>query len=372
MNNILKTKIVAGKLRPRIFALVLFAIQFFAFAITGCDIDEDYFTERDAAEISERESGSFPEVEQGSVWQRIMIVGSGLNDGGSGLNDSGSGAGGAVGSNTSLAGFETRWRAGDKIGLFSPQAHTAPGAAAGSLNLPFTAVSSALSSLFSGEMYWGSGLHDFYAYYPYSSDALSSHSALDATVNISLPANQIQNGDNSDHLGGYDFLVASPLTGVAGSYSANAGASLNFRFHHLFSLLVFQFKTIYTQGEIISLKMTSSGAKISMASGTVNIAQPSPAAGVNYLINSDPASSDAGITLTETSGNCRVTSFYSRSAKLYMIILPGDYSAEDFSLEIKIAKDDGTVATGRLNKRGIEILRGALYTVQLNLDQFSW
>jgi len=189
------------------------------------------------------------------------------------------GVGGAAGSNTFLAGFETIWRAGDRTGLFSPQALSAPGAAPGSSNRPFTAVASALSSRFSGEMYWGSGLHDFYAYYPYSSEAApaSEHSASEINVKVSLPANQYQNGDNSDHVANYDFMVASPLRGISSeNISQTEPATVSFRFHHLFSLLVFQFTSSFISGEIVSLKLTSHGTPISLDSGTVDISQPSP------------------------------------------------------------------------------------------------
>jgi hypothetical protein len=35
-------------------------------------------------------------------------------------------------------------------------------------------------------------------------------------------------------------------------------------------------------------------------------------------------------------------------------------------------ENDGNTQTGRYTKRGIKILRGTLYTVQLNLDDFTW
>ena len=328
-------------------------------------------------------------------WTRVNVSGEfGYGEYAGGVQ----GVGGAAGSNTFLAGFGTIWRAGDRTGIFSPQALTAPGAAPGSSNRPFTAATSAQSSQFSGEMYWGSGLHDFYAYYPYNSEALSSLAAENAfdsesaplnensgseiNVKVSLPANQFQNGDNSDHVGNYDFMVATPLknvssqsapgTSVTESQSINGISQVTFRFHHLFSLLVFQFSSSFISGDIVSLKLTSQGAPISLSSGTVDISQPSPAAGEGYSVKADSSPSDFAITLTESSKNCHVTSYFSKSAKLYLVMLPGDYTSQNFTLELIVKESDGTTQKGRYTKRGPKILRGTLYTVQLNLDGFSW
>lgn len=364
-------------------------------AMSGCDFSYEDEVVKNRSEILSKE------------FSRVNVTGGfSYGDDSTGV----SGAGGAVGSNTFLAGFETSWIAGDRIGLFSPQALTAPGAAPGSQNLPFTANTSAQSSQFSGEMYWGSGLHDFYAYYPYNSDALSSpaagqiltsesatvseNSSSEISVKISLPANQIQNGDNSDHVGNYDFMVATPLKNISGEpisgssvYSVSSGTSgssisestgtnaspqLNFRFHHLFSLLVFQFKSSFITGEIVSLKLTSHEAPISLNSGTVDISQPSPAAGVSYTINAGSSPSDVSITLTEISDNCRITSLFTKSAKLYLVILPGDYSSQNFTLELTVKESDGTTQSCRMIKKGTEIRRGTLYTVPLNLNDFTW
>lgn len=338
----------------------IFALVTMVSAISGCD-----FSYEDEAVKNRNETLS-------KEWTRVNVSGRfSYEDESIGV----SGVGGAERSNTFLAGFETIWRAGDRTGLFSPQALTAPGAAPGSSNRPFTAATSAQSSQFSGEMYWGSGLHDFYAYYPYSSESApaSGNSASEINVNVSLPTNQFQSGDNADHVANYDFMVASPLRGISSEHTSQTEpANVSFRFHHLFSLLVFQFSSSFISGDIVSLKLTSHGTPISLDSGTVDISQPSPAEGERYSIKADSSPSDFVITLTELSENCNVTSFFSKSAKLYLVMLPGDYTSQNFTLELTVKESDGTIQRGRFTKSGTEIRRGALYTVLLNLDDFSW
>ena len=310
---------------------------------------------------------------------RVMVSGdcsSDVNSGSLQGEDSGyeiSGAGGAAGSNTFLAGFETAWGAGDRIGIFSPQALTAPGAAPGSQNLPFTAQNSANSSHFSGKMYWGSGLHNFYAYYPYNSESAltAENSGSEVNVKVSLASNQIQNGNNSDHIGNYDFMVASPLKDITPA-STLSEINANFRFHHLFSMLLFQFRSSFITGDIVSLKLTSQNMPISLASGIINLSQSTPLAGEAYSIKANSSPSDLSITLTETSEECHITSLYTKSAKLYLVMLPGDYTSQNFTLDLIVRENDGSTQTGRQTKRGIKILRGTLYTVQLNLDDFTW
>jgi len=310
---------------------------------------------------------------------RIMVSGDCSSEENSGNlqgEDSGyvmSRAGGAAGNNTFLAGFETAWGAGDRIGIFSPQALTAPGAAPGSQNLPFTAQNSANSSHFSGKMYWGSGLHNFYAYYPYNSESAltAENSGSEVNVKVSLASNQIQNGNNSDHIGNYDFMVASPLKDITPASSLSE-INANFRFHHLFSLLVFQFRSSFITGDIVSLKLTSQGMPVSLASGTTDLSQSTPATGEEYTIRAGSSPSDLSITITESSEECNISSLYTKSAKLYLVMLPGDYTSQSFTLELIVRENDGNTQTGRYTKRGIKILRGTLYTVQLNLDDFTW
>jgi len=86
----------------------------------------------------------------------------------------------------------------------------------------------------------------------------------------------------------------------------------------------------------------------------------------------DSSLSDFAITLTELSENCHITSFFLKSAKLYLVMLPGDYTSQNFTLELAVKESDGNIQRGRFTKRGTEIRRGALYTVPLNLDDFSW
>ena len=125
---------------------------------------------------------------------------------------------------TTLNGLTTSWIANsDKVGLFSPQATTVAGGAAGVVNIPLTAQNNGERVQFSGTVFWGSGEHDFYSYYPYTAGSPEY-----TAVPVSLPADQSQlNGDNSDHFGSLDFLIAKPYKAkFPGNYSDGATVSL--------------------------------------------------------------------------------------------------------------------------------------------------
>ncbi len=117
-----------------------------------------------------------------------------------------------------------------------------PGGAAGVVNAEYAAVSSAFSSSFSGTMYWGTGSHDFYAYYPFSSGSYPYSS-----VPVTLPASQLQAGTTTSHVGSYDYMVATPLTGVS-PQTEGTSTTVNFRYNHIFTLLEFRLR--FRQGQI--------------------------------------------------------------------------------------------------------------------------
>lgn len=133
---------------------------------------------------------------------------------------------------TTLDGVVTSWVAEDKVGIFSPQARTESNGAIAITNAEFSAQSSANRSLFNGIMYWGTGEHKFYAYYPYKSGVFEA-----TAVPVSVPNEQTQSAaGNTDHIAALDFLVATPVTVAAGT-TGDLTNGINLRYNHLFSVL---------------------------------------------------------------------------------------------------------------------------------------
>ena len=93
---------------------------------------------------------------------------------------------------TVLNGLTTHWVAGvDKVGIFSPQARETAVGTPGVVNIPLTAQSNGERSQFSGSVFWGTGEHNFYSYYPYS------EGTPDYTdVPVTLPKDQTQTAGN--------------------------------------------------------------------------------------------------------------------------------------------------------------------------------
>ncbi|MHC1780893.1 MAG: FISUMP domain-containing protein [Bacteroidales bacterium] len=215
---------------------------------------------------------------------------------------------------TTLSGLSSVWIASDdKVGIYSPQARPTSGGAAGVTNAQFTAVTSTASSVFTGEMYWGTGSHTFYAYYPYAAGSAAS-SAVPVSLN---PAQTQSSGGNSSHVGSLDFMVATPVTGVTpGTAGESAGVSLYY--NHLFTLIEFQIKRSSGSGDISELKFTARN-KIAFNSGTVNITQTKPAAGVAYSITTNDTKNEVVLTMTSA---MTPTSDYATTPKMYLMINP--------------------------------------------------
>ncbi len=215
---------------------------------------------------------------------------------------------------TTLSGLSSIWIANDdKVGIYSPQARPTSGGAAGVTNAQFSAVTSTASSVFSGEMYWGTGTHSFYAYYPYAAG-----SAASSAVPVSLTPSQTQSsGGNSSHISSLDFMVATPVTGVTpGTAGESAGVSLFY--NHLFTLIEFQIKRSSGSGDISELKFTARN-KIAFSSGTVNITQTKLAAGVAYSITTNDTKNEVVLTMTSA---MTPTSDYATTPKMYLMINP--------------------------------------------------
>lgn len=215
---------------------------------------------------------------------------------------------------TTLSGLSSIWIANDdKVGIYSPQARPTSGGAAGVTNAQFSAVTSTASSVFSGEMYWGTGTHSFYAYYPYAAG-----SAASSAVPVSLTPSQTQSsGGNSSHISSLDFMVATPVTGVTpGTAGESAGVSLFY--NHLFTLIEFQIKRSSGSGDISELKFTARN-KIAFSSGTINITQSKPSAGVAYSITTNDTKNEVVLTMTSA---MTPTNDYTTTPKMFLMINP--------------------------------------------------
>ncbi|HRW95641.1 MAG TPA: fimbrillin family protein, partial [Bacteroidales bacterium] len=156
----------------------------------------------------------------------------------------------------------THWVGGsDQIGIFSPEAKaTSDGTpeANPAKNLAFTAQNSAKSSGFNGTMFWGTGDHHFYAYYPRNSGFTGERTAEP----ISLPWEQTQSGaGNTAHIGALDFMVATPLI-------VTPTGAVNFTFNHVFTMIEFQ---IVGSGSLTQVSL--SGAYPLACEGSVDLTQ---------------------------------------------------------------------------------------------------
>ncbi|MDP3398026.1 MAG: fimbrillin family protein [Bacteroidales bacterium] len=256
---------------------------------------------------------------------------------------------------TTLNGLQTEWVANtDKVGLFCQQASKTAGGATGVVNEPLTALTNGARSQFSGSVFWNTGDHTFYSYYPYAAGT-PPHTA----VPVSLKSNQGQlQVNNSDSLAFLDFLVAQPYTAkYPGSNSTPAAVSL--RYNHLFSIIEFQIKRTTGSGSIKKVRLRGT-APLAFGSGTINLAQSVPASGTPYMIES----------MTNTSKSVTVelkTAFtpsnveYLNAPKVYMVVLPGVHTGE---LNIGFEINGVYYEVSRSN---VIFERGKKYTIQVDV-----
>jgi thiol-disulfide isomerase/thioredoxin len=240
---------------------------------------------------------------------------------------------------TALNGFTTEWVAGDKVGVFSPQAEAT--------NVQLTATSSSATSAFGGDLFWGTGSHDFYVYYPYTTGTFAR-----TAVPVSLPANQTQSaGGNSGHLATLDFMVAAPLSGVS------AGGAVQFQFSHLFSIL--EFKVLGT-GSLSAIELVApAGTRLAFSGGTIDLAQAKPA-GV-YTISGSTASRSVTLNVTAP---VTLTEDKSTTPVLYMMVSPADLSGGEITVTATIDGEEKTITAN-----GFNIARGRKYTLVVDPDK---
>jgi len=256
---------------------------------------------------------------------------------------------------TTLNGQQTEWIANsDKVGLYSPQASVTAGGDPGVVNEPLTALSSGARSQFSGSVYWNTGDHEFYSYYPY---VAGTHSYTAVPVSLSAEQNQVSDNDCS-HIGSLDFLIANPYTT---KYPGSSGtpATVSLRYNHLFSIIEFQIIRSSGSGSITKVKL-SGKRSLAFNSGTIDISQTTPPTGENYVIDS---MSDTSKSVTVTLNSAfNPTKDYSTTPKVYMVILPGAHAGD-----VKIGIESGGVFK-EVVKSNVTFKRGKKYIIQVDAD----
>ncbi|MDD3945408.1 MAG: FISUMP domain-containing protein [Bacteroidales bacterium] len=256
------------------------------------------------------------------------------------------------GTKTSLCGtgetedLETHWVADtDQIGIFSPQARTTDGGSTQIQNAEFTAQTSAKSSAFTGTMYWGTGNHDFYAYYPYE----STYSGDQTAVPISLPSAQSQSEAGSTaHIGALDYMVATPL-------EVTPPGAVNLGFKHVFAMIEFK---ITGSGTLKGISLT--GAEpLAFNSGTIDLTQ-TPSTDP-YSITKSYYSNNVIVMLTNS------VELSAEPVSIYMMTLPGAQS----NLDIALYDGSGWKYRPKAAPSGV-LSRGKKYELSLNTEDGGW
>lgn len=258
---------------------------------------------------------------------------------------------------TKLDGYNVKWVYwDDKIGVFSPQASIEDDAPAGVSNAKFVASSTGPVSSFDGKMYWGEGNNDFYAYYPYNANA-----GTDATaVPISLPSYQVQEGESNAHIGGLDFMVATPVNVVPGKLHWPCDP-IYFKFNHVFTMLEFCITTGngVESADLYQIKITAN-SNLALSSGTIDITQPTPS-GIYSIGN---VRGEKSVVLN-IKGDCLLTNDPKTTAKAYVMILPGSIKG-DVELQITTSKGVSFIKKGEK-----DFSRGAVYKTNVNLTSYD-
>jgi len=162
--------------------------------------------------------------------------------------------------------IDIAWVAGDGIGMFASDANSDL-----ATNLKYVAATSAADSKLNADgesIQWGTGTHQFYAYYPYTT-------ATDATaVPISVPAVQEQSeAGNLDHLQPYAFLYADK--------SSEPAASVQLSFKNALSVLevnlcseagTINCDAIIFRADDATEVLSTEGATIDLTTGAINTA----------------------------------------------------------------------------------------------------
>jgi hypothetical protein len=239
------------------------------------------------------------------------------------------------------------WTSGDVVGVFSPQALNAANQPA--TNEAFTTVVNNQQALFEGEMYWGEGAHDFYAYYPHAEGNTSYKE-----VAIALPANLQAGGAD------YDFMVSTPLNSISPNGTLPTTEDVQLQFNHVFVPVEIK---IYGSGSLtkVALETEDEQAILAFEGGSIDLSQPKPKKGTPYTINYK------GETFNSVTLNlgtpATLGSNESTTSGVVMFINPTDLRNKKITVTVTIdGKETSVSGTGLLFRRGYTYL----FTIDLN------
>ena len=163
--------------------------------------------------------------------------------------------------------LDIAWVKGDGIGMFASDAN-----GAFATNLKYVAESDAANSKLNADgesIQWGTGTHQFYAYYPYTT------ATDDATaVPISVPAVQEQSeAGNLDHLQPYAFLYAQKSSAQAASVQLSFQNALSVLEVNLCSEVgAINCDAIIFRADDTAEVLSTEGATINLTTGAINTA----------------------------------------------------------------------------------------------------
>ena len=146
-------------------------------------------------------------------------------------------------------------------------------------------------------------VHDFYAYYPFSENVGNDFNS----VLVNLPSEQTQNGaDNMSHIVPLDFMWAAQKGYIKGD------TPVNFQFHHLFSILDFEFVTdnkVIVEKVVFKVKDGSS-SPLAFNGGRINLS--------NGELDLTAAEISSSVTV-----NCNFSTGINSPKHVYALINPG-------------------------------------------------
>lgn len=256
---------------------------------------------------------------------------------------------------TTLSGLVTTWKESDQVGIYCAEAKYS-GGVVGVKNAPFTVVTETLSSLFTGTMFWGAGLHNFYAYYPYN----VANATVEATaIPITLNSTQTQSGNSLTHIGALDFLIATPKT--FNPMVDGAATPVNLTYNHVFSMI--EFKVVIPLGttKLTKIEITTTGANnLSLTSRLIDITQIKPTGDNVYVISAVTGLPSNTLNIT---GDCIVTNNPATSGGAMMVVLPGNHIGNNFTVNAHTDLEGVTTVT----RDGVNIKRNNKYNLTITI-----
>ena len=252
------------------------------------------------------------------------------------------------------------WSTGDQIGVICSES--------GATNEALTLSSSADSNTgtFTGNLTWSETpdeLHNFYAYYPYSSSDVT-----DGVLSGSVPSSQTQVGnDNSDNIGQYIYTVASK-TGVKQS-----DGDVQLDFTPINSVVevdvTFPVSAVFNQIQSITLSATSTGDH-NIAGNFTKVVNAADGA-MTYLTG-DNVYSSISLDITDgTNDYLTLTQDGTTTMKFYIAILPTEVSEMTVGLNLALnGSYIGTVNYASSFTSNKDLVAGKIY--KINFTSTNW